>query len=55
MGHQTLISDYIWLFFVFFFRAKIEKEKKKVAQEAGFLRSEITGGEVRKGNLAWNV
>ena len=25
---------------------KIEKEKKKVAQEAGFLRTEFTGGEV---------
>ena len=30
------------------FRAKIEKEKKKVAQEAGFLRTEVTGGEVRE-------
>lgn len=29
------------------FRVKIEKEKKKVAQEAGFLRTEVTGGEVR--------
>ena len=29
------------------FRGKIEKEKKKVAQEAGFLRTEVTGGEVR--------
>ncbi|XP_068737662.1 arf-GAP with SH3 domain, ANK repeat and PH domain-containing protein 2-like [Montipora capricornis] len=26
--------------------AKIEKEKKKVAQEAGFLRTEVTGGEM---------
>ena len=30
-----------------FFRGKIEKEKKKVAQDAGFLRTEVTGGEVR--------
>ena len=30
------------------FRGKIEKEKKKVAQEAGFLRTEVTGGEVRE-------
>lgn len=37
-----------------FVRARIEKEKKKVAQEAGFLRTEVLGGEVRKGNLAWN-
>lgn len=30
------------------FRVKIEKEKKKVAQEAGFLRTEVTGGEVKE-------
>ena len=29
---------------------KIEKEKKKVAQEAGFLRTEVTGGEVSDRN-----
>ena len=37
----------IILFQLHVFRGKIEKEKKKVAQEAGFLRTEVTGGEVR--------
>lgn len=41
------ISDFKVLFDLFqLFRVKIEKEKKKVAQEAGFLRTEVTGGEV---------
>lgn len=48
-GH---FKDFIWydLFIICFARAKIEKEKKKVAQEAGFIRAEVTGGEVRAGN-----
>ena len=37
-------------FLVDFDSGKIEKEKKKVAQEAGFLRTEVTGGEVSDWN-----
>ena len=37
-------------FLVDFDSGKIEKEKKKVAQEAGFLRTEVTGGEVSDRN-----
>ena len=37
-------------FLVGFDSGKIEKEKKKVAQEAGFLRTEVTGGEVSDWN-----
>ena len=48
-----VLSDFkVWLYYNFdlfqLFRVKIEKEKKKVAQEAGFLRTEVTGGEVRE-------
>ena len=28
------------------FSTKVEKEKKKMAQDAGMIRSEVTGGEV---------
>lgn len=45
-----VLSDFkVYFYFDLFqlFRGKIEKEKKKAAQEAGFLRTEVTGGEVR--------
>ena len=46
---RFFINNYniLTLFQLHVFRGKIEKEKKKVAQEAGFLRTEVTGGEVR--------
>lgn len=48
--HTSLELQYLVTTCVFFGSAKIEKEKKKLAQDAGCLRTEVTGGEVRAGN-----